>query len=618
NGRAPPRLALVSPIAYEDPARPGPPDGKTINRNLRLYTDAMRRVAERHAVAFVDLFGPSEQFMAAGGPRLTVNGIHLSEDGDRRIAAVMDEALFGPRPAAAGRVDYDRLRAAVNEKNLQFWYDYRAANGSFIYGTHKEGPNRPYFPEEFAKLRRMIANRDRRVWAAARGEAVPDRIDDRDTGDLTPVKTAFEGEPRLRPPDEAAKSFTLAPGFEVNLFASEAQFPDLKKPVAMAFDARGRLWVTTMPSYPMYLPGRPVNDKLLILEDTRGAGRADQATVFADGLYLPTGLALGDGGAYVGCQPNVWFLKDTKGTGAADARERILLGFGNADTNRGVNTFRWGPGGDLYFDEGVFNYSQVETPYGPRQNFNGAIYRYEPRAERLDVHVTYKFGNPWGHAFDRWGQEFVTDAADGASFYGTAFSGQTDYPRKHAAMKELYPKQWRPPCGSVLVSSRQFPDDWQGDYLINNTINPQGVLRYKVREDGSGFAAAAAEPLLRSSDPNFRPVDIQFGPDGALYVCDWYDPIINYIRYPLRDPNRDRTHGRIWRITHKGRPLVERPKVAGAAVPELLELLKAPEDYTREQARRELRLHDAREVTAALDKWVAGLDPKDPDHQHRL
>ncbi|MBY0514710.1 MAG: HEAT repeat domain-containing protein [Gemmataceae bacterium] len=615
-GRGPPRLVLVSPLAFEDLGRPGYPDGKAINGNLRLYTESMRRVAADHGVAFVDLFAPSQKLMASADRKLTVNGFHLTDDGDRQVAAVLDEALFGSRPAA--RADYEQLRAAVNEKNLQFWYDYRTTNGNFVYGGHKTGPDKNRFPAEFAKLRRMIANRDERVWAVARREHVPPQIDDSGTGDLPPVESTLKDPPPPRTPEEEAKSFTLAPGFEINLFASEADFPDLKKPVAMAFDATGRLWVTTMPSYPMYLPGQPVNDKLLILEDTRGTGKADRATMFADGLYLPTGLALGDGGAYVGSQPNVWFLKDTKGTGTADHRERLLMGFGNADVHRSVNTFRWGPGGELYFDEGVYSYSQVETPYGVRRNFNGGIHRYEPRTGKLDVHVAYKFGNPWGHAWDRWGQEFVSDAADGSTYFATAFSGQVDYPHKHAEMATIYPKQkeWRPTCGSVVVGSRQFPDDWQGDYLVNNTLNVQGILRFKLADAGSGFAATAAEPLLKSADPNFRPVDIAFGPDGALYLTDWYNPIINYLVYSLRDPNRDATRGRIWRITAKGRPLAPRPRIAGAPVREVVELLKSPEDATRDQARRELRLRPSPDVTAELGRWLAGLDPNDPDHWH--
>jgi glucose/arabinose dehydrogenase len=465
----------------------------------------------------------------------------------------------------------------------------------------------------------MIAKRDHRVWAVAKGEAVADRIDDSDSGELPPVESALKGPVHAQSPDEALKSFTLAPGFEINLFASEVAFPELKKPVAMAFDTRGRLWVTTMPSYPMYLPGQPVNDKILILEDEKGLGKASKASVFADGLYLPTGIALGDGGVYVGCQPNVWFLKDTKGTDKADDRERILMGFGNADAHRAVMNFRWGPDGGLYFNEGVYNYAQVETAYGMRQNFHGGIYRYEPKTGKLDLHVNYRFGNPWGHVFDRWGQEFVSDAADGASYFATAISGQVRYPKKHERMmKEIHAKEHRPTCGSVIVSSRHFPDEWQGDYLINNTMGLQGIVRYQFSDEVSGFSATAAAPLLQSSDPNFRPVDIQFGPDGALYICDWYNPIIGYIDHSLRDPNRDKTRGRIWRITCKDRPLVRKPHITGASIPELLNLLKTPEEYTREQARRELRLRDTTEVTTALKTWIEGLDANGKDFQHNL
>jgi hypothetical protein len=224
------------------------------------------------------------------------------------------------------------------------------------------------------------------------------------------------------------------------------------------------------------------------------------------------------------------------------------------------------------------------------------------------VFVSYPFANPWGHYIDAWGQNFVADASGGANYYGTAFSGQVVYPQKHGGMKQFFKMQWRPTCGCELIYSRHFPHDTQGDYLLNNDIGFQGILRYRVKEDGSGFSGTPVEPLLTSSDPNFRPVALQFGPDGALYVVDWFNPLIGHMQHSLRDPNRDHTHGRIWRITYPRRPLVERPRIAGATVPELLELLKSYEDRTRYRTRRELRERPVQEVLSALEKWVGSLE----------
>ena len=186
-------------------------------------------------------------------------------------------------------------------------------------------------------------------------------------------------------------------------------------------------------------------------------------------------------------------------------------------------------------------------------------------------------------------------------------------------MKQFFPMQWRPTCGCELVYSRHFPDDTQGDYLLNNDIGFQGILRYRVKEDGSGFAGTPVEPLLKSSDPNFRPVALQFGPDGALYVVDWFNPLVGHMQHSLRDPNRDHTHGRIWRITYPDRPLRRAGRrIAGATVPELLDLLKSYEDRTRYRARRELRERPEQEVLSALDKWVAGLDKSDAEYWRQM
>ncbi|WP_435005110.1 PVC-type heme-binding CxxCH protein [Tundrisphaera lichenicola] len=619
NGKAAPRVVLLSPIAQEDLGNPHITDGKANNENIALYTKAMAEAAAKHKVVFVDLFTPTKKLMDEGSkadkPHLTINGIHLNEAGDQQVAKVLDEALFGPRPSGI-KADLAALKKEVLEKNLQFFYDYRAINGCYIYGGREKPFGVVNFPAEFEKLRKMIQKREGRIWAVAQGKSVPATIDDSDTGELVRVETNVKRPIHMTSPEESRRTFTLPEGYEANLFASEEQFPNLKKPVQMTFDAKGRLWVTTMASYPQYLPGRPVNDMVLIYEDTDGDGKADKETVFADKLHVPTGIELGDGGAYVAQQPNLMFLKDTDGDDKADTRELIMHGFDTADSHHAMHAFTWDPGGALYWQEGTFHHTQVETPYGPRRVKEAGVFRYEPKTQKFDIFVSYGFANPWGHYFDRWGQNLVADASGGANYYGTAFSGDVDYPNKHGRLQEFLTKQWRPTSGCELISSRNFPDETQGDYVLNNVIGFQGVLRYRVKEDASGFHADPVQPLLSSTDPNFRPVDLEFGPDGALYLVDWYNPLVGHMQHSLRDPNRDVEHGRIWRVHYTKRPLVEKAKIAGASVPELLDLLKAYEDRTRYRARRELREHPPEVVLSELKKWVDGLYKNDPEYWH--
>lgn len=617
DGANPPRLVLVSPIAHENLHRRTLPSGLKNNQNIKLYTDSMAKLAAKHNVVFVDLFTPTSSKMAEAREPWTINGVHLNSNGDGEVAKLIDAALFGPRPAA-GKADVAALQREVNEKNKQVWYDYRAVNGFYIYGGRKKPFGVVNFPAEFAKLRKMIDNRDQRIWAVAKGQSVPEVIDDRRTGDFVKVETNYTQPIVLSTPDQEKAQFKLPEGYEVNLFASEIEFPDLQKPVQFEFDSRGRLWVATMPSYPMYLPGTPVNDKLLIFEDSNGDGRADKQTVYADKLYLPTGLELGDGGAYIAQQPNLMFLKDTDGDDHADQREIVLHGFDTADSHHSINAFTWGPDGALYMMEGTFHQTGVETPHGPQHVANAAVFRYEPLTSKLDIFVSYGFANPWGEVFDHWGQNFVADASGGANYYGTAFSGQVDHPHKHGGMKQFLKMQWRPTSGCEFVTSRHFPDDVQGNYLLNNCIGFHGTLNYKMRDEESGFFAEPVPPIIQSKDQNFRPVDLKFGPDGALYLIDWFNPLIGHMQHSIRDPNRDKTHGRIWRITYKNRPLAKPPQIAGASIPALLELLKSYEDRTLYRVRRELRTRDSDQVIAEVNKWVVGLDPKDPELQHHL
>jgi glucose/arabinose dehydrogenase/lysophospholipase L1-like esterase len=626
NGKSAPRLALISPIAHENLDDSNLPDGSATNENLALYTEAMRQVAAEHDVPFVDLLTPSKSLLGAPG-NLTINGIHLNDEGYRRLAPTLIEGLFGkPARASTGTPDYEKLRAEVNEKSFQFFHEYRAVNGFYIYGGRsnltfapdKSISNKMVMDRERLILDEMTANRDARIWAVAQGKAVPEKIDDSNVSPFIEVGTNYTTKIVYKSPEEVQAELKVADGYQVNCFASEVDFPELCNPVQFCFDGRGRLWVCTMQSYPQYKPGKKPNDKVLILEDTSGDGKADKCTVFAEGLHLPTGLELGDGGVYLMHQPNILFLKDTDGDDVADVRENILHGFDSADSHHSISAVTWGPGGALYFQEGTFHHSQIETPYGPVRCKNAGVYRYEPRTEKLDVFVSYGFANPWGHVFDRWGQNFVADASGGANYYGTAFSGFVDYSRKHKGMKQWITKRVRPTAGCEFISSRHFPDEAQGDFLLNNCIGFQGVLQHTVKDDKSGFVATEIEPLLVSPDRNFRPVDLEFGLDGALYVCDWNNALIGHMQHSIRDPNRDTSHGRIWRITCKDRPLLTKPKIEGASTAELLALLTSYEDRWRAAARRELRTHDTKQVTAALETWVAGLDKNDAEYQHHL
>ena len=169
-----------------------------------------------------------------------------------------------------------------------------------------------------------------------------------------------------------------------------------------------------------------------------------------------------------------------------------------------------------------------------------------------------------------------------------------------------------------MISSRHFPDEWQGNFLVTNCIGDRAVLNHKITEDGSGFVGVEVEKIVEGKDGNFRPVDLQIAPDGSLYVVDWHNALIGHLQHNLRDPSRDHSHGRIWRITHKTRPLVEPAKIAGQPIPALLDLLKLPEDRTRYRVRRELAERDPAEVVAAVNQWTENLDPSDADYEHHL
>ncbi len=637
NGLAPPRIVLFSPTAVEKLPDPNFEHKPQVNANLETYTRAMAEVARDLAgVTFVDLFTPSkrlfEEAARKGEPPLTINGVHFNDAGEGRLSREIYPALFGGSAPDVDAPAARKLRSLVNEKSAMWHSRYRSVDGYNIYGdrskiayvSHPDAPkitNTQVMMEELAQRDVMTTNLERRVWAAAAGKTGPVEMLP------LPVVTAFgtnkpgpniDGTYPFLDGDEATSLMTLAPGLQVNLFASEKQFPELAKPVQMAWDAKGRLWVAAWPSYPGRTPTSKVADKLLVLEDTDRDGRADKCTVFLDGLNCPTGFNFYKDGVLVVQAPDLWYVRDTDGDGRADWKERILMGLDSADSHHQTNAMIYEPGGALLLSDGVFHRTQVEGVEGAVRNIDGAIFRYEPLTGKFDRYVAYGFANPHGRAFDRWGNDLIVDATGNNTYFGPAFSGRIDHPGKHPRMKTVWDRPARPSAGSTFLTSRHFPEEYWGSFLNPNVIGFQGIYRVKMVDDGSGLKGERQPDVISSTDRNFRPIDTTTGPDGALYVCDWHNPLIGHLQSHLRDSNRDHVHGRIYRITAKDRPLAWQPKIAGEPIPALLELLKRGENHIRNLAKIELGNHDSDRVVAAAKAWAAKLDPAAPDHAHHL
>lgn len=399
-------------------------------------------------------------------------------------------------------------------------------------------------------------------------------------------------------------TFTVADGFDVELFASEAD--GVRKPIQIRFDARGRLWVVGSTAYPQIEPGEVPDDKILILEDTDRDGRADKTTVFADKLMIPTGLELtSDGGAYVGHGTQLLFLKDTDGDGRADQRRVVMRGFGTGDSHQNINSFAWGPGGELWMCQGLSVRSRVETPWGIVSNEGAGLWRLYPARQKLEPFYggEYEPQNPWGFVFTDWGEPIVIAGNNSSPIY--AAPGLVPH-RKGAQPPLIWRNGGGRKCsGADIVGTSHWPKDWQGALVTGGYIN-NAVWSLKLSDDGAGFAVTdRAQPLITSSSTSFRPVDAKFGLDGALYLCDWYNPIIGHYQASFRDPRRDKTRGRIWRVTARGRPLTEPPKLLDATTPQLLDHLKSTDRWTRQFAKRVLADRPTEQVMSELRRWAA-------------
>lgn len=603
NGETAPRIVLVSPVANENITNV--PAADLNNANLEAYTAVIRDVAAAEKVAFADVFAATGTAMANPATDLTINGAHLTDDGYAHFADTLFRATFKNSPP-----DQDpELVALLADKNAQFFRRYRPLNTFYYTG----GRNKSYGYLDFLPAMRnfdlMVAERERAAHARAKGDLANATVDDSDLPELGPVIESRGANEWLNPADELA-AFNIDPRVEVNLFASEEEFPEIACPVQIRWDASGRLWVACSTTYPHVYPGEKPNDKIVILEDTDGDGKADKSSVFADDVHIPLSFELGDGGVYVSEEPHFAFLKDTDDDGKADLRRNILTGFGTEDSHHALHDFVWTPDGDLLFRESIFHNSQVETPYGPIRAKNSAWFRFSTQNQKLLTFGAYPNTNPWGVTFTHWGHHIASHPIFASAFHAT----NPPYPKQHPKASGI--PAYSGVAGHEFIDFPNWPEEFQGKMVKARYKPTNRIELLDWTEQPDHFAEDHEADLIFSTNLSFIPVDLRFGPDGGLYVCDWYNPVKGHAQYSLRDPRRDRRSGRIWRITPKSGLLADPPKIADQPIPALLKILERPEYRVRYWAKRELRTHDAEAIKPAVDAWLADLDPNTPDFRH--
>ena len=370
-------------------------------------------------------------------------------------------------------------------------------------------------------------------------------------------------------PQEAEKRFTVPPGFEVRLFAAE---PDVINPVAMSFDEKGRLWIVELYEYPYEKPKnetRKGRDRVICLEDPDGIGHTTKRTVVVEGLWLATAITYGNGGIYVGQAPDVYFypINETPDGPKAGERKMILTGFGLDDKHELLNSFCWGPDGWLYMTEGVFTHSKVVNPAFPNESpipFDAGVGRYNPYTKKFEVWAD-GISNQWGIDWDAAGNAFVSACVIDHIWHvvpGGVYvrqGGTPNVPYTYGLLpainKDRHHHHMAAYSGINIYQGNLFPAEYRGNAFMGN-IHGNCIDRDKLTPDGSSFTATDMRTktdtgeFLEANDDWFRPVSTQTGPDGAMWIMDWYD------KYPCYQnshaPDLDREKGRIWRLVYVG------------------------------------------------------------------
>jgi len=411
-------------------------------------------------------------------------------------------------------------------------------------------------------------------------------------------------------PAEAIKKMKVPDGFSVEVVAAE---PDIVNPVGMTFDERGRVWITESLEYPRHSPGVG-KDRVKVLESTKGDGKYDKVTIFADGLNIPSGIAVGHGGVWVANAPDILFYKEGP-DGKADGKpEVVATGFGRFDTHELPNSLTWGPDGWLYGINGVFNPCVVKSNNGKEYRFTCALFRIHPRTREFQLFCEGT-SNPWGVAFDTEGSAFVSACVidhlwhlTETGYYHRQGGAYPPYTWKlgsivkHKHQKAAY-------CGITYFDSDAYPPEYREKLYMGN-IHGGCINSDEVTRDGSTYFGKLRPDFLTANDKWFMPVVQKTGPDGCLYILDWYDRYHCY-QDANRDPQGiDRLHGRLYRVRYKETPRAGLFDLSKESDDDLIRRLHSPNVYFRDLAQRLLCERNAPETRAKLHKLI--LDEQAP------
>lgn len=390
-----------------------------------------------------------------------------------------------------------------------------------------------------------------------------------------------------RTPEEELLGFKLPEGFEITCFASE---PDIGKPINLAFDAKGRLWVTQSYEYPFPAAPGKGRDKLTILEDTDNDGKADKFTVFSDTLNIPIGILPMNDGPVVYSIPNVYKFYDNNGDDKPDGQKILVGPFKTHDTHGMINNLLRGFDGWIHSCHGYSNRDTVAGADGDSISMiSGNTFRIRPDGSRVEKTTDGRI-NPFGLVYDERGYLYSTDCHTSPLYQLIRNADYTQWGKEEGMgfAPDMTPlsDEATALAGIAYYADKLWPESFRGNFFVGDVVRCR-VYRYSAAFEGASPIGKREEDFMLSDDPWFRPVDVKMGPDGALYIADFYNSIIGHYEVPLDHPKRDKARGRIWRITYKGKSN-ERKDWTKASVEELVKALDNDNMFIRMTAADQL------------------------------